>query len=126
MSDEIIKVLDNIGEKVGITIDWTSQNILPYLQDLMHRFISLQNAKAIIWIVLMFILIILAIIFMIIGIKLAKEDVDDELFQTSIVLGIFAIIVFCIPLILNIFGLMQNIYTPELTLLEYITNYGGI
>ena len=32
MSDEIIKVLDDLSDRVGITIDWTSQNVLPYLQ----------------------------------------------------------------------------------------------
>lgn len=34
MNDEIIKVFDYIGDKLGIVIDWTQQNIQPYLQDL--------------------------------------------------------------------------------------------
>lgn len=126
MSDEIIKVLDNLGQKFGIAIDWTSQNILPYLQDLMYRYVSLQNTKAIIWIVLISVLLLITIILMIIGIKKAREDEDEEFFEASIGLGIIVIIALSIPLICNIFGLMQNIYTPELTLLEYITNYGGV
>lgn len=31
MSQEIINVLDNLGEKFGIAIDWSNENILPYL-----------------------------------------------------------------------------------------------
>lgn len=41
MSDEIIKVLEYLGEKVGMCIDWTSEkiasDIMPYLQELYHK-----------------------------------------------------------------------------------------
>lgn len=126
MSDEIIKVLDSLSEKFGIAIDWTSQNVMPYLQDLMNRFISLQNGKAIVWIVILSILVIATIIFIIVGIRLGKKEEDEEITFITIFIGIITLICLLIPLIGNIFGLMQNIYTPELTLLEYITNYGGM
>lgn len=35
MSNEVIKVLDHICDKFGIAIDWSSSNVMPYLQDLM-------------------------------------------------------------------------------------------
>ena len=126
MSDEIIKVLDSLSEKFGIAIDWTSQNVMPYLQDLINRFISLQNGKAIVWIVILSILVIATIIFIIVGIRLGKKEEDEEITFITIFIGIITLICLLIPLIGNIFGLMQNIYTPELTLLEYITNYGGM
>lgn len=34
MRDEIIKVLDDLSERLGIAVDWTSQNVLPYLQEI--------------------------------------------------------------------------------------------
>ena len=37
MSEEIIKILDDLGRRFGILIDWSSKNILPYLQDLIPR-----------------------------------------------------------------------------------------
>lgn len=37
MSDEIIKVFDALGEKLGIVIDWSQENIYPYIQDLCQR-----------------------------------------------------------------------------------------
>ena len=34
VSKEIIEVLDYIGEKIGVTIDWTSDNVIPYVKEL--------------------------------------------------------------------------------------------
>ena len=34
MSNEVIKVLDAFSQKFGIAINWTSENIMPYLQQL--------------------------------------------------------------------------------------------
>ena len=31
MSDEIIKVIDELGKRFGIVIDWSSENVLPYI-----------------------------------------------------------------------------------------------
>lgn len=42
MSEEIIKVFDYIGEKLGIAIDYTQENIQPYLEDLWHRYITYE------------------------------------------------------------------------------------
>ena len=134
MSEEIIKILDNLGERLGIAIDWTSENILPYLQDLMSRFIGLKNVQAIIWLVISAVVILLTILVIIGTIKYIKKqdktsyEYEDKIFICGLidfVIGIVAII-FLIILLCNTFGLIQNIYTPELTLLEYITNYGGI
>ena len=44
MSEEIIKALDDLGDRFGIAIDWTSENVLPYLQNLMDRFITYNIA----------------------------------------------------------------------------------
>ena len=42
MSEEIIKVFNYIGDKLGIAIDYTQENIQPYLEDLWHRFITYE------------------------------------------------------------------------------------
>lgn len=38
MSNEIIKVLDELGKRFGIAIDWTSENVIPYLKYLGERY----------------------------------------------------------------------------------------
>ena len=52
MSNEIIKLLDDLGRRFGIAIDWSSENVLPYLKDLMSRFTSYEIMTSIAWIVI--------------------------------------------------------------------------
>ena len=37
MSNEIIKILDDLGRRFGVMIDWSSKNIEPYITDIMSR-----------------------------------------------------------------------------------------
>lgn len=40
MSEEIIKVLDYITEKLGVAIDWTTENALPYVEEVIGKFVT--------------------------------------------------------------------------------------
>ena len=42
MSQEIINVLNYIGEKIGIAIDWTADNVLPQVMDILGRYRTFQ------------------------------------------------------------------------------------
>lgn len=42
VSEQIIQVLDNLGEKFGLAIDWSSENILPYVSELMNKAVSYE------------------------------------------------------------------------------------
>lgn len=135
MSEEIIKVLNDLASRFGVAIDWTNQNIVPYLQDLMTRFIKLQNASAIIWIIFSAIILIISMIFLYKFIKTvikhSKENkyydygIFDDDFGLSMGIFLFGFIAIMslILLMSNIFGIFQNIYTPELTVIEYIKNF---
>lgn len=133
MSEEIIKILDDLGERLGIAVDWTSQNILPYLQDLMSRFISLRNTQAIIWIIISSILILIMATIIVKMIKKLKEldknsySYDDKVITYILIWLVLGTIIcgFLTVLICNIFGLIQNIYTPEITIIEYLVQQGG-
>ena len=61
VSEEIIKILDDLGKRFGVVIDWSSENVLPYLQDLAHRFIMYKNAINIFWIVIGVIVILISL-----------------------------------------------------------------
>lgn len=51
-SQEIINVLDYLCKRFGIVIDWTSENVMPYLEDLCARYIQFEIKTSIAWIVL--------------------------------------------------------------------------
>ena len=50
MSEEIIKVLDYLGEQLGIAIDWTSENVWPQVMDILGRYRLLEIISTCIWI----------------------------------------------------------------------------
>ena len=62
VSEEIIKVLDFICEKIGITIDWTAENVMPYVGELMGKLIKYEISTSIAWIVIMILLSIASIV----------------------------------------------------------------
>ena len=42
MSEQIIEVLEYLGGKFGIAIDWTTENIMPYLEELLKRYATMR------------------------------------------------------------------------------------
>ena len=128
MSEEIIKILDELGKRLGIAIDWSNQNIVPYLQELIGRFISFKNVQAIIWIVISLIAIGLSIFGLVKLIKWKKsENYDSDTFSDDPLIFLFSVVgvstvifAFTITIICNMQGIFQNILLPELTVLEYL------
>lgn len=125
MGNEIIKVLDELGKRFGIAIDWTAENVMPYLQELGTRFIMYRNCMAIFNIVLSIIFFVCGIIGLKKLIKYMKSDKYNEYDDCPIVI-IAGVLLACLliagPIMLgrNIAGIIQNVYMPELTIVEYI------
>lgn len=42
VSEQIIMVLDDICAKLGIAVDWTAQNVMPYIQEMLGRFVKYE------------------------------------------------------------------------------------
>lgn len=51
ISNEIIKVIDALAEKFGVAVDWSSENIIPYLEQLCDKYINYEIATSVVWIV---------------------------------------------------------------------------
>ena len=49
MSEEVIKILDALAEKFGLAIDWTSANVLPYLQQLCEKYVTYEICTSVVW-----------------------------------------------------------------------------
>ena len=130
MSEEIIKVIDELGKRFGIVIDWSNQNIIPYLQELLKRFICYQNITACVWIIVSIAMTISGFVMIKFLNKWIKSEnydsdyyVDDELLTIVVYICSIFMIVLGIGLIIgNILGIAKNICMPEMVVYEYIKN----
>lgn len=44
MAESVIKILNELCSKFGLVIDWTAENVLPYLQTLMNKYINYSKS----------------------------------------------------------------------------------
>ena len=100
VSDQSIKVLDNLGEKFGLAIDWSSKNIQPYLKELMEKCVNYTFTIDVIWLCIATLLLIVGIILLTMGLKVKKKhnywDDTESAFVTFSVLAFGATILICI------------------------------
>ena len=118
VSSEIIEVLDYLGEKFGIAIDWTSNNVLPYLQTLIDKFIKWEISTSIVWIVIaVFVIAMIIALMNLKGVREANEDYcDGMLWVLAGILIIVSFIVICI----QIFDIIECNVFPEKALYDFI------
>ena len=113
ISDEIIKVLEYMCDKVGVTIDWTSNNVLPYVQKLGEKFIRWEIGTSISWIVISIISVVVTLLI----VKFADMDgLERLIFATVIILA--TIIIGC-----QIFDIIKCYTFPEKAIYDYIQEY---
>lgn len=130
MSEEIIKVLDELGKRFGVVIDWSNQNIIPYLQELLKRFICYRNITACVWIIVSIAMTISGFVMIKFLNKWRKSENydsdyygDDELLAFLGYIFSICMIALGIGLIIgNILGIVENICMPEMVVYEYIKN----
>lgn len=126
VSDQIIEVLDYLGKKLGVAIDWTGTNVLPYVKELCGRYIHYEIATSIVWLIFG-----LALIFF--GIWIAKkiykgltDDEYDGLFDDADVCFMFSIVFFIIITagsiisFLQIMDIIKCILIPEAQIYDYL------
>lgn len=129
MSDEIIKLLDDLGQRFGIVIDWSSQNVMPYLKDLMSRFTSYEVMTSIIWIVIAVLGITGCSIGMCAIIKYANKMLKKRPYSDwdlgrdiAIILFVAAIGCFVLCIIEQIFDIATCYTIAEKMILEYLNS----
>jgi hypothetical protein len=123
-SEEILTVLDYLGHKFGIAIDWTSENVMPYLQDLASRYIKYEVFTSIAWIALFVVIIILAgFIWTISGIVSAKcvnNDIAQAICYMSMAVFWIAFALCIIVGMTQVYDIIECYTLPEKVILEYL------
>lgn len=123
-SDNFIKIMDDLGKRLGIIVDWGNENVIPYLTDLVSRFIHWEVATSLTWLVVGIILLISSIVLIKKSLKhIFGETYCDDVWYLLGVLGFIGIILIAAPIILvQVFDIFQVIYLPELSIYKYIQN----
>lgn len=126
ISNQIIEVIDALCVKFGIAIDWTQENVLPYLQTLAQEYISYEIWTSVMWIVL----VAIGLVVLIVCTKKAKKaynnaDIFDEDCYMLLYISCCVASIFCsIALVCVIFTQTLDIITcitfPEKIILEFI------
>ena len=117
-SSQFIEVLDALCDKIGIAIDWTSQNIVPYVTDLATRIITYEIWTSAAWITIM------AIVFLIawkMTKNLCKEDRFEDEWITGWSIRIIIGIIFFSVIGFQVFDIIEAVALPEKTLYDFIT-----
>lgn len=114
LSDEVIKILEYLGSKIGLTIDWTGENILPYITQLAEKFIKWEVGTSTAWII---IACAITVLFLVIAICI---HIWGDWYGTEWILFGF---VFCFAMIIcgvQIFDIIECKAFPEKAIYDYI------
>lgn len=126
MSEEIIKVLDALADKFGIAVDWTSSNVVPYLEQLCGKYVNYEIATSVVWIMLGLLFFIVGIIcYKIVykhkdwGVTYYKTMSDDYFWRGLIYFGVISIfVVASLMVITQIFDIVTCFTFPEKIIIE--------
>lgn len=115
--DEVIKILNYLCEKIGVTIDWTNDNALPYLKVLCGKYVKWETQTSIAWIVIALVSVVLAFITAFIIHKHCNFDIFDNfewwVFACAVII---AMIVICT----QVFDIIECNTFPEKAIYDYI------
>lgn len=144
LSAEVIKILDDLGKRFGVAIDWADKNVMPYLMDLYERFITYKIVVNAVPTIIFIICIIGVIVLTVKYFKcknLAKETGKDNWaidvhytyanyykYEATELFGGIAFVVGLLSLIDGLFviftigTLLELIFIPEVYMINYLTN----
>ena len=82
MDNKVIEVLDYMGEKLGIAIDWTAENVMPQVTEFIERYRVYAIVENGIHIIMLIILVAMAGIFLKIMYKGIKTKDSDNIWYS--------------------------------------------
>ena len=124
MSSEASEVLNTLGEKFGLFVDWSQQNVQPYIEDLMQRVTQYKIVSNICGLVFMMLVVITSAIVIFRFLKMksyGKITIDNEEQEiTLVIISSVCLLIGLVTSILIIKNIFQCYYIPEIAFIEEI------
>jgi len=135
MENKVIEVFDYMGEKLGIAIDWTAENVMPQVMEFLGRYQIFSIVNCVVWFVVYISLIIACVIVLKKMYKgIATQDHDNiwydihwstDAFITILVtiIGIVCIVLFGVNALEEVFDVTKWALVPEMQFFEVFSEY---
>lgn len=114
VSNQVIEVMEYLGQKLGIAVDFTSENVIPYAQQLCEKYIKYETATSIAWFIFGILLVIIGVAITIFGMNSGAEELS--------ILSIPMLIVGVAILGSQISDILKCYYFPEMKIYEFLRN----
>ena len=123
VSDQIIQVIEHLAQKFGIAINWSSENLMPIVEELCTKYISYEIMTSKVWLTLALIALSLIIaIGTVVVVKQWDNFLNDE--KVAFSLGMVVLLVFpIVGVILETLDIIRCTTFPELQILQYIQSF---
>lgn len=122
-SNKVIEVLQYLSEKFGIMADWTSENIAPYIKDLIQRIAIYDFYSSLFATIVVVILFIICLMGLRNFYAYLQSDTADEFEELRIFFGILGGISIVILFIIGFCEVNEMIKAktlPEVVAIEYL------
>ena len=128
-SEEVIAIMDNVCAKFGVAIDWTNENVVPYLTELMGKCVKYELVTSILLVVGLGAMWVSCLIGCYVCLKRERktEEADSDMAE---LMGVYAaallvagLVLFCIWLSVAAFqvhDIIACLTFPEKVILPYI------
>ena len=114
ISSQIIEIINDLCAKFGMVIDWSEENVLPYVQTLLAKFISWEIATSLAWIGIALFAILFGIVLIICDQKVLETEICTVV--SIVVMGIALLVIGT-----QIFDIIECKVFPEKTIYDYVS-----
>lgn len=124
VSEQIIQVLNALCEKFGLVIDWTSENVIPYLGELCGKLVNYEIWTSVAWMAVMMLLSIISGLCAKKLLPIAKEKLDEFDYPIVTIITVIVVATLCFATIIvvgtQIFDIVKCVTFPEMYIFEYV------
>lgn len=134
-SEQIIQVIDALCAKFGIAIDWTSENVVPYIATLCGKLVSYEIGTSIAWMAIWLILSIGSIVAIKKFAPVFKRKIEEEQqkyhysnnwseFYVFVLIVVACINIITIMVVCEqILDIIKCVTFPEMYVFEYVQKF---